>query len=63
MPLGPKMDPQFQRHVDACNNARLPGDRIPFRIGAMQVGWVKPHIAAALGEYDAISRCARCAFA
>jgi 8-oxo-dGTP pyrophosphatase MutT (NUDIX family) len=40
----------FQRHVRACNNAALPGRRLPFRLGAAQVGWVLPkhadHLAA-----------------
>lgn len=38
------------RHLDACCNARLPGDRRPFRLGSAQVGWVRPEIAAALAE-------------
>ena len=42
------MDARLARHVDACNNARLPGDRIPFAIGAEQVGWVRPDVARAL---------------
>lgn len=40
----------FLRHIRACNNARLPGDRLPFRIGATQVGWVTPGFATRLAE-------------
>lgn len=43
------------RHLAACNNARLPGDRLPFSIGARQVGWVKPALAAALADFNAIA--------
>lgn len=45
-------------HLAACNNARLPGDRLAFRIGAHRVGWVKPLLAAALGDYAAMARTA-----
>jgi 8-oxo-dGTP pyrophosphatase MutT (NUDIX family) len=45
----------FLHHVRSCNNARLPGDRLPFRIGAAQVGWVKPALAAALARCDGIA--------
>jgi 8-oxo-dGTP pyrophosphatase MutT (NUDIX family) len=38
----------FQRHIRACNNANLPGDRMPFRIGGAVVGWVKPEFAERL---------------
>jgi 8-oxo-dGTP pyrophosphatase MutT (NUDIX family) len=38
----------FLRHVRACNNAHLPGARLPFRIAADRVGWVKPDFAAKL---------------
>jgi 8-oxo-dGTP pyrophosphatase MutT (NUDIX family) len=38
----------FLRHIRTCNNARLPGKRLPFRLGATPVGWVKPGLAAAL---------------
>jgi 8-oxo-dGTP pyrophosphatase MutT (NUDIX family) len=38
----------FVRHLRACNNAALPGDRLPFLIGGTPVGWVKPDFAAAL---------------
>jgi len=38
----------YLRHIRACNNARLPGDRVAFRIGAALVGWVKRAFAAKL---------------
>ena len=49
------MEAGFQRHVRACNNAVLPGDRTAFRIGAAQVGWVKPDLAARLVELPEIA--------
>ena len=45
---GETMDEGYRRHVRACNNAVLPGERLPFRIGTAQVGWVKPEFAARL---------------
>lgn len=44
----------FLRHLHACNNANLPGERLPFRIGTSRVGWVTPAIARALGEMPAV---------
>jgi 8-oxo-dGTP pyrophosphatase MutT (NUDIX family) len=44
----------FLRHVRTCNNARLPGSRLPFRIGPAQVGWVKPDFAAKLATFPQI---------
>ena len=38
----------FQRHVRACNNAELPGARLPFLVGGQTVGWVPPRIVSAL---------------
>jgi len=38
----------FLRHIRACRTAVLPGNRVPFRLGAAQVGWVEPALAAAL---------------
>jgi 8-oxo-dGTP pyrophosphatase MutT (NUDIX family) len=46
----------FLRHIRACNSARLPGDRLAFRIGGAQVGWVKPGFAAKLAAFPEISR-------
>jgi 8-oxo-dGTP pyrophosphatase MutT (NUDIX family) len=44
----------FLRHVHACHNVRLPGRRLPFRIGTAQVGWVLPELAAALAGFAEI---------
>jgi 8-oxo-dGTP pyrophosphatase MutT (NUDIX family) len=44
------LDDGYLRHVRACNNARLPGDRVAFRIGGAVVGWMKPAFAAKLAE-------------
>ncbi len=38
----------FLRHIEACNNAVLPGARLPLLIGAARVGFVTPEVAAAL---------------
>lgn len=38
----------YLRHIRACNDAVLPGGRLPFRLGAQQVGWLQPDFAAAL---------------
>lgn len=39
----------------ACNNARLPGARVAFRVGVEQVGWLSPAVAAALAGFGAVS--------
>ena len=44
----------FLHHLRTCNSARLPGDRVPFRIGSAQVGWVKPALAVALVRFPEI---------
>ena len=44
----------FQRHVLACNNACLPGERLPLRIGPAQVGWVKPDLIRALAAFPVV---------
>nr|WP_294502590.1 DUF4743 domain-containing protein [uncultured Rhodopila sp.] len=44
----------FQRHVRACNNAVLPGARLPFRIAATHVGWVAPAAVEALSRFPAM---------
>jgi 8-oxo-dGTP pyrophosphatase MutT (NUDIX family) len=38
----------FQRHVRACNNVELPGDRVPFLICDRAVGFFSPRILPAL---------------
>jgi hypothetical protein len=43
-------DSGFLRHVRLCNNARLPGNRLPFRIRSAQVGWVTADFAGALAD-------------
>lgn len=47
------MPDRLMRHVIACNNAVLPGGRIPFRLGPHQVGWVRPDLADALSGLGA----------
>jgi 8-oxo-dGTP pyrophosphatase MutT (NUDIX family) len=44
----------FARHVRGCNNARLPGERLPFRIGAVQVGWLAPRMVGALAGFPGV---------
>lgn len=44
------------RHIAACNNARLPGERLPFRIGAVQVGWVRPALAERIAGFPGLRR-------
>jgi 8-oxo-dGTP pyrophosphatase MutT (NUDIX family) len=39
---------RFLRHIAACNNADLPGERLPFLLCGSVVGWVKPDFAEAL---------------
>lgn len=38
------------RHVDACRNAALPGDRLPLHLGRVHVGYVDPELARLLAE-------------
>jgi 8-oxo-dGTP pyrophosphatase MutT (NUDIX family) len=52
---GETMETGYLRHLRACNNVALPGERLPFRIGAAQVGWVKPEFAARLAAFPAIT--------
>jgi 8-oxo-dGTP pyrophosphatase MutT (NUDIX family) len=42
------MDASLTRHRAACDNAAIPGGRLPFRILGIQVGWVWPDRAADL---------------
>lgn len=42
------------RHIRTCQNARLPGERRPFLLGAAAVGWVRPALAAALEQFPAV---------
>jgi 8-oxo-dGTP pyrophosphatase MutT (NUDIX family) len=45
----------FMRHVQACNNADLPGRRLPFRISGKIVGWVLPDFRDALARFPEIT--------
>ena len=49
------MDPRFARHIAACNNAVLPGERLRFSIGGEPVGWVKPALAVALRDFSGVA--------
>ncbi len=52
----------FVRHVAACNNARLPGRRVPLRVAGQHAGWVLPDAAALVGTDitgDALQSAAR----
>lgn len=42
----------------ACNNAVLPGERIAFRVGEDDVGWVPVRIARAMAGMPAVQRAA-----
>jgi 8-oxo-dGTP pyrophosphatase MutT (NUDIX family) len=45
----------LNRHFAACNNAVLPGERLPFRVGAAVVGWVRADFARALARFPSMS--------
>jgi len=45
--------PDLFRHIAACNNAVIPGERLPFQVDQTQVGWVMPGLAAELKDYGA----------
>lgn len=44
------------RLMAEINGARLPGGRMPFLLGAEQVGWVAPGLAGALAEFPGVTR-------
>lgn len=44
------------RHIASVNDARLPGGRVPFLLGAEQVGWLRPALAEAVAEFDGVHR-------
>jgi 8-oxo-dGTP pyrophosphatase MutT (NUDIX family) len=46
----------FWRHIEACRNAVLPGERLAFRIGVAPVGWVRPSLADALVKFPEARR-------
>ncbi len=43
------------RHIEACRNATLPGERVAFRIGETQVGWILPSLARRLRAFASIT--------
>ncbi len=44
----------FLRHVAACHSARLPSDRLPFRLRGQLVGWLAPSIVEALRSFPSV---------
>ena len=46
----------FARHWAACTTAVLPGARVRFRIGAAEVGYLRPEMARALDDQPGFSR-------
>ena len=48
------LDPGFMRHVRACNTAVLLGERLPFLLAGVPVGWVRREIALALADFPGI---------
>lgn len=51
----PAMSP-FMRHIAACNSARLPGERTPFLLAGVQVGWLLPDLAGAVARFPGVIR-------
>ena len=47
---------KFLSHIQACNTAVLPGNRLQFRLGTTRVGWVRPELADVLEKFDGIDR-------
>jgi 8-oxo-dGTP pyrophosphatase MutT (NUDIX family) len=45
----------FERHLRSCNNAELPGERLPFILCGVQAGWVAPALARALTAFPQIA--------
>jgi len=45
----------FLRHLRNCNNATLPGERLPFLLGEAPVGWVRPALAQALAAFPEVA--------
>jgi thiamine pyrophosphokinase len=48
------MDDSLLRHIRACRNAAPPYGRLPFLIGADQVGWVLAALSSVLERHPAI---------
>lgn len=45
----------FHRHVAACTDAILPGERLAFHVGEGRVGWLRRDLAEALAGFPAIT--------
>jgi 8-oxo-dGTP pyrophosphatase MutT (NUDIX family) len=45
----------FLRHLRSCNDAVLPGERLPFLLGEASVGWVRPALAQALAGFPRVA--------
>jgi len=45
----------FHRHIAACTNAVLPGERLSFHVGTGHVGWVSRDLAEALAGFPVIT--------
>jgi 8-oxo-dGTP pyrophosphatase MutT (NUDIX family) len=45
----------FLRHLRSCNNAVLPGERLPFMLCEAQVGWMRPAFAQALAAFPEVA--------
>jgi 8-oxo-dGTP pyrophosphatase MutT (NUDIX family) len=48
------MQDGLARHIRACNNADLPGRRLPLLIGEARVGFVTPELTAAMAGFSAV---------
>jgi hypothetical protein len=46
----------FDQHIRACNNADLPGERLPFHLAGQPVGWVPPDVVAVIGAAPSVRR-------
>src|ERR1051325_5442391 len=56
MPVQPGSDLDgYLRHITACRNAQLPGERVAFGLGTTQVGWVAPRLADALAAFPDVA--------
>ncbi len=47
---------ELLRHIRACNNAVLPGQRLPLLVAGERVGWVMPAVAEQAAELGAVLR-------
>jgi 8-oxo-dGTP pyrophosphatase MutT (NUDIX family) len=48
-------DAALRALIDQCRTASLPGDRLDLAIGTARIGYVKPDLAAALGDFVSIA--------